>query len=110
MHESSRTTVGSRRRTWYRGGLVAGEIALSFLLLVGAGLLLKSFVLLRGVDLGFNDSRLLTMRITLPIAQYPTEAKAAVFFEQLATRVRTLPGVQSAGLVSWLPVAGQFWY
>src|SRR5690242_12351787 len=48
------------------------------------------------------------MRITLPIAQYPTEAKAAVFFEQLAIRVRTLPGVQSAGLVSWLPVAGQY--
>ena len=108
MHESGRTTFGSRRRTWYRSGLVAGEIALSFLLLIGAGLLLKSFVLLRGVDLGFNGSHLLTMRITLPIAQYPTEAKAAVFFEQLVARVRTLPGVQRAGLVSWLPVAGQY--
>ena len=108
MHETGRATLGSVRRTWYRSGLVSGEIALSFLLLIGAGLLLKSFVLLQTVDLGFNPSHLLTMRITLPIAQYPTDAKAAVFFEQLLARVRAVPGVQSAGLVSWLPVAGQY--
>lgn len=64
MHETGRTTFGSVRRMWYRSGLVSGEIALSFLLLIGAGLLLKSFVLLQNVDLGFNASHLLTMRIT----------------------------------------------
>jgi len=48
------------------------------------------------------------MRITLPIAQYPSDAKAAIFFEQLLTRARAVPGVQAAGLVSWLPAAGQY--
>jgi predicted permease len=108
MHETGRTTFGSVHRTWYRGALVSGEIALSCLLLIGAGLLLKSFVLLQSVDLGFNANHLLTMRMTLPIAQYPTDAKAAIFFEQLLTHVRAIPGVQAAGLVSWLPVAGQY--
>ena len=108
MQESGRATFGCVHRTWYRSGLAAGEIALSFVLLIGAGLLLKSFVLLENVDLGFNPSHLLTLRITLPIAQYPTEARAALFFEELLVRVRAIPGVQSAGLVSWLPVAGQY--
>jgi len=108
MRETSRTTSGSVRQMWYRNGLVSGEIALSFLLLIGAGLLLKSFVVLESVDVGFDTRNLLTMWITLPLAQYPTDAKAVVFFEQLLVRVRAVPGVQSAGLVSWLPVAGQY--
>jgi len=108
MHETGRTTYGSVRRARYQSGLVSVEIALSFLLLVGAGLLLKSFVLLQTVDLGFNPGNLLTMFLTLPTAQYPTNAKAATFFEQLLTRVRAIPGVQSAGFVSWLPAAGQY--
>lgn len=108
MRETGRTILGSVRRRWYRTALVSGEIALSFILLIGAGLLLKSFILLESVDLGFNPNDLLTMRITLPIARYATDAKAALFFEELLTRVRGLPGVQAAGLVSWLPVAGQY--
>jgi predicted permease len=108
IHETGRATFGSLRQRWYRSGLVSSEIALSFLLLIGAGLLLKSFVVLESVDVGFNSSNLLTMWITLPPAQYPTDAKAAVFFEELLPRVRAVPGVQSAGLVSWLPVAGQY--
>ncbi len=108
VHETGRTTFGSAHRRWYRSALVSGEIALSCLLLIGAGLLLKSFVLLQTVDLGFNASHLLTMRMTLPIAQYPTDTKAVIFFEQLLIRVRAIPGVQAAGLVSWLPVAGQY--
>ncbi len=108
MHETSRSTFESLRRAWYRRALVATEITLSFLLLAGTGLLLKSFILLQNVDLGFNPSNLLTMWITLPVAQYPTEAKAAAFFDQLLAGVREVPGVQSAGLVSWLPAAGQY--
>lgn len=108
MHETSRTTFGSLRRVWYRNALIMGEIALSFLLLTSAGLLLKSFVLLQNVNLGLNPINLLTMRMTLPLAQYPTDAKAAEFFDQLLARVREVPGVRSAGMVSWLPVAGQY--
>ncbi|MBV9302482.1 MAG: ABC transporter permease [Acidobacteriaceae bacterium] len=108
MHETGRTTFGSLRSTRYRSGLISVEIALSFLLLVSAGLLLKSFVRLQTVDLGFNPRNLLTMFVTLPTAQYPTNAKAATFFEQFLARVRAISGVQSAGLVSWLPAAGQY--
>lgn len=108
IHETGRTSFGSMRRRWHRNALVSAEIALSFLLLIGAGLLLKSLVLLQNVNVGFNTNQQLTMRITLPIAQYSTDAKAAAFFDQLLAHVRALPGIQRAGLVSWLPVAGQF--
>lgn len=108
IHEAGRSSVGSIRRLWHRNALVAAEIALSFLLLAGAGLLLKSFVLLQTVNVGFNPSHLLTMRLSLPEAKYPNEAAAANFFERLLDRVRATPGIQNAGLVSWLPVAGQF--
>lgn len=73
-----------------------------------SGTVTQKFCLLQNVDLGFNANHLLTMRITLPIAQYPSDAKAAIFFEQLLTRARAVPGVQAAGLVSWLPAAGQY--
>ena len=108
FHEGARSGFGSARRTRYRSALVTLEIAISFLLLVCAGLLLKSFVRLQNVELGFNPDRLLTMRITLPETSYPTPASAAAFFEQLLARTRALPGVESAGLVSWLPAAGQY--
>ena len=109
MHETSRTTFGSVRRVWYRSALIMEEIALSFLLLTSAGLLLKSFVLLQNVNLGFNRINLLTMRMTLPLAQYPTDAKAAEFFYQpLCSRARSTRLGQRTGMVSWLPVAGQY--
>ncbi len=88
-----------------RNALVVSEIALALILLVGTGLLLKSFSRLRAVNLGFHPDHVLTMEISLPDARYPDPQKAG-FFAQLLDRVRTLPGVQSAGAIGHLPLGG----
>jgi len=106
IHDSSRSATGSRRRKFLGDALVATEVALSLVLLVGSGLLLKSFARLRAVDPGFAPERLLTMRFSLPASQYKSGATRTVFFENLLARVRTLPGVTGAGMVTTLPVTG----
>jgi len=92
-----------------RGALVISEIALSLVLLAGAGLLLRSFRKLYGVDPGFRSDRILTMDIGLPSAKYPegTE-KPLVFYRELLARVNALPGVECAGAVNVLPLGTNF--
>ena len=90
-----------------RGMLVVGEIALSLVLLVGAGLLIRSFVGLVRVDPGFRSMNLLTLQLALPKSKYPDAPKAGQFFEQVLARVRTAPGVLAAGVTSSLPLSGQ---
>ncbi len=92
-------------RSRLRSVLVVSEIALAFILLIGTGLLLRSFSRLRAVNLGFRPDHVLTMEISLPDARYPDPQKAA-FFAQLLERVRSLPGVQSAGAIGHLPLGG----
>lgn len=107
IHDSGgRSATGSRRRKFLGAALVATEVALSLLLLIGSGLLLKSFARLRAVDPGFPPERLLTMRFSLPVSQYKNDVQRAAFYEDLTTRVRTLPGVTAAGMVTTLPVTG----
>jgi predicted permease len=89
-----------------RGLLVAAEIALAFVLMVGAGLLLRSFAKLTAVDPGFDASGVLTARISLPPARYEGVPDAAAFFTRLIDRVRAIPGVREAGLGSDLPWTG----
>ncbi len=93
----------------FRKALAIGEIALSLVLLAGAGLLLRSFSKLYGVDPGFRSDRLLTMDIGLPSAKYPegTE-KPLIFYRDLLARISALPGVECAGAVSVLPLGGNF--
>jgi len=88
-----------------RNALVVSEIALALILLVGTGLLLRSFSRLLEVNLGFQPDHVLTMEISLPDARYPDPQKAA-FFAQLLNRIRSLPGVQSAGAIGHLPLSG----
>ena len=107
LQESSRTTRGSHRRTTLRRSLLVIEVSLTVVLLAGAGLLLKSYQRMRGTDLGIPIENTLTMRLNLPDARYSEPEKQAIFFEQLITQVRALPGVDSAGLVSVAP--GQGW-
>ncbi|UCC71010.1 MAG: ABC transporter permease [Gemmatimonadota bacterium] len=90
--------------TRFRNGLVIVQVALSIILLVGAGLLLRSFVLLRGVDPGFESENVLTAEIGLPRAQYETGESRLQFFDELAERVRAIPGVRNVGLISRLPI------
>ncbi|HEY3130445.1 MAG TPA: ABC transporter permease [Acidobacteriota bacterium] len=95
---------GSQR---LRRTLITAEIALSLVLLVGAGLLLKSFANLQRVDAGFDPKGVLTMRISLPQPKYSKSEQISNFFRQLMDRVLKLPGVNSTGAVSALPLTGQ---
>jgi predicted permease len=89
-----------------RDVLVVAEVALALVLLVGAGLLIRSFWKLQQADPGFNPDRVLTASLSLPGARYGEPAKVAAFQKQLLERVMALPGVQSAGLTSDLPWTG----
>jgi putative ABC transport system permease protein len=94
-----------RRRfaTGPRGLLVAGQVALSLVLLVSAGLLLQTLAHLYRVDPGFPADHVLTMSVSLAPAQYDTDAKRASFYKQLVARVESLPGVEHAGVTFTLP-------
>jgi putative ABC transport system permease protein len=87
-----------------RSVLIAAEIALSLVLLVGAGLMMKSFVRLTKVDPGFNPDHLLVFNIGLPVSA--ERVRQSAFYEQVVGRLRAVPGVQTAGAVSRLPLAG----
>ncbi len=90
-----------------RSLLVVFESAIAVMLLIGAGLLIRSLVALQNVDPGFDPNNVLTMRIDLPRQKYDTPDKTSNFFEQLETRVAGLPGVEAVGLVTELPLSGQ---
>jgi putative ABC transport system permease protein len=100
--DSSATSRGGR----VRSALVVSEVGLALMLLVGAGLLIKSFVNLQRVDPGFNPKGVLRVDVTLPRTRYPERNQSAAFYKQLLDRVTALPGVQSAGAVSSLPLSG----
>jgi putative ABC transport system permease protein len=85
---------------------VVSEVALSLVLLIGSGLLLRSFVNLVGVNPGFNPENVLTANVGLPISRYPERQNQAAFFQQLVDRTRSLPGVESASAVYPLPLSG----
>jgi predicted permease len=104
LKEGGRGNSGGRRRL--RDALVITEVALALALLIGAGLLIRSFWKLQQTDPGFNPERVLTASISLPGARYGEEAKARAFQQQLLVRLATLPGVQSTGLTSDLPWTG----
>jgi putative ABC transport system permease protein len=94
---------GSQGRGRFRGLLVIAETALAMLLLIGSGLLLKSFLRLQSVDVGFNTHNLLTMNISLPPSHYSGKPQQAAFFRELTERVSTLPGVRTASVVGSPP-------
>lgn len=106
LQDSSRAIGGSLSRAGLRRILLTAEIALTVVLLVGAGLLFKSFLQLRSSDLGCLTDKVLTRKYYLPEKQYDTPAKAVAFHESLLERVRRLPGVLAAGLVSTPPGGG----
>ncbi|MBI3667084.1 MAG: ABC transporter permease, partial [Acidobacteria bacterium] len=99
-----RGAVGGFGRQRAHSLLIVSEMALSLVLLIGAGLLARSFARLLRVNPGFDPSHLLTARIDLPASRYPQEQQRAAFFEALLEQVGTLAGVESASLVSNLPL------
>jgi predicted permease len=98
------TAGGASQRV--RRALIVSEIALSLVLLAGAGLLIKSFLRLQQVDPGFNPDNVLTMRIALPQQRYQKPEQVANFYREVLARIRQLPGVEAAGAISALPLSG----
>jgi putative ABC transport system permease protein len=107
LKEGGRTQGRSRGRL--RNALVVGEVALALVLLVGTGLLIKSLVLLRGVNPGYNPEQVLTVGLSLPRATYKDDSDRARFAQQVLERVRALPGVRVAASSYPLPVYGMAW-
>ena len=105
LKEGGRSATGGRARNRVRSLLIVSEVALSLVLLVGAGLLIKSFLKLRNTDPGFNPENVLTASISLPSAQYSEDARIAQFYQQAIERVSQLPGVESAGAITPLPLS-----
>jgi predicted permease len=106
LQESSRTHSGGQGKARLRRALLSVEVGLTVVLLIAAGLLLKSYKTLRSVDLGCITQNVLTMHLALPDARYHAPLQKAQFFERLIAEVRRLPGVQKAGLVTVLPGEG----
>ena len=100
IREGARGTVAHRR---LNAALVAVQFALSLVLLIGAGLLLKSFQKLESVDLGFNPEQTLTMAATLPRLKYENEAKALAFYNGAIEQLKNSPGIKAVGLTTNLP-------
>src|SRR5262249_36052095 len=108
------TATDSRTRRRLRSALVVAEVALSLMLLIGAGLLLRSFAKATGVDPGFNPRGIVTMQLSLPPARYPDGASEVRFEQELRRRVAALPGVKSVAVSGSAPFfddnsMGGFW-
>jgi putative ABC transport system permease protein len=106
LKEGGKSIGGSPRVRRLRAAFVIAEIALSLVLLVGAGLMVKSLFRLQSVNPGFDADNVLTMRVILPGRKYSEEAQRIAFFKQAIERIETLPGVKAAGAVSFLPFTG----
>ncbi|HUF27821.1 MAG TPA: ABC transporter permease [Gemmatimonadaceae bacterium] len=106
LREGARGLTGGASGDRVRAALVVGEVALSFVLLAGAALLIQSFGRLSSVELGFDDGRTLTGYVLLPSSRYPDSTTRIAFFDRLTRRVASVPGVQGVALSSDLPVEG----
>ncbi len=108
LKEGGRGATGDRGSHAIRRMLVVAEIALALTLLTGAGLLIRSFARLQGVDPGFVPERLLTFNLALPQARYPSDTQQVALYDRLLPALSAVPGVQSAGLTSVLPFSGNW--
>ena len=106
LKEGGKDTRGGGGRQRVRSILIVSEIALSFVLLIGAGLMIKSFWRLMQVDPGFNPENTLTMVVTLPTTRYAEPGRQVAFFQQAVERVSNLPGVGAAGVTTDIPLFG----
>jgi predicted permease len=106
LHEASRSVGGGGARAALRKVLLTLEVGLTVILLIGSGLLLKSYERLRSADIGCLTQDVITMHLGLPDARYATPAQRARFYDTLLDRVRALPGVHAAGFVTSVPGQG----
>ncbi len=106
LKETGRGTSG---RHWLRSSLVVAEVATTLVLLIGAGLMIRSFYLLQKVNPGFSYDNLASFSVSLPEKKYVTQDQQAVFYSRLLENIRTLPGVESAAVASGLPLGNNGW-
>ncbi|HVS83938.1 MAG TPA: ABC transporter permease [Pyrinomonadaceae bacterium] len=106
LKEGGKNIGGGARSHRLRGAFVAAEIALAFVLLIGAGLLIKSFRRLQSVDPGFNANNVLTMTVSLPGWKYDSDRKTIDFFKRAANQLQALPDVEAVGAINTLPFNG----
>jgi len=104
LKEGGRSGSQGPRRNRVRSILVVSEITLSLVLLIGAGLMIKSFIRLSQVDPGFQTSNILTMRLSLPPADYQSLPKRRLLVQQVVSRLQAIPGVNAAAAISRLPL------
>jgi putative ABC transport system permease protein len=104
LKEGGRGSAGTRGRDWLRSALVAAEVAFAVLLLVGAGLLIRSAFELQRVRPGFDPKGVMTARLSLPLAKYPEPERVAATFERLAEEVARVPGARFAAIASSIPL------
>jgi len=109
LKESGRGTSGGARSGKFRSMLVITEVALALIMLVAAGLLMRSFVRLAAIDPGFKPKNILTMIVSLSGQNEFTGPKREAFYDQLLQKIEGLPGVQSASAINHLPLAGDVW-
>jgi predicted permease len=105
LRDGARGSTGGRGLSWIRGGLVVSEVALACVLLVCAGLLIRSFLRVLSVDLGFQPERAAAVRVD-PSERYSTQEKRNAYFDEVLRRVAAVPGVETAGLTDVLPLDG----
>ena len=106
LKEGGRSGGGALRARRWTGALMVAELALTLVLLAGAGFMMRSFLALYRMDLGIDTSQLLTMRLALANEKYPTPAHKAAFYDRIDERLAALAGVQSATIATNVPLGG----
>ena len=106
LKEGGRGNAGSRRAGWLSGTMVVVELALTLVLLVGAGLMVRSFITLYTVDLGMATEQLMTMRMALPSTKYPNAEKRMAFYDQLTPKLASIPGAEAVAVTTGVPGFG----
>ena len=106
LKDGGRTGGGRQKGQRMRNGLVVAEVALAIVLLIGAGLMMRSFKVLQRTDIGADPSNTLTFRIGLPDTLFPDKEMPRRFFDRLIPKLETIPGVESAGGTTTLPASG----
>src|SRR5215510_5459892 len=110
VHETLKETGrGTSGRNWLRSSLVVAEIATTLVLLIGAGLMIRSFYRLQKVNPGFSYEHLTSFSVSLPDKKYETQDQQAAFYDQLLENIRSLPGVESTAAASGLPLGNNGW-
>jgi predicted permease len=106
LKEGGRGSAGGRRARWLTSSMVVVELALTIVLLVGAGLMIRSFLKLYSMDIGAKTDQLLTMTVGLPEQKYPKPEQRRIFYDSLLTRLESVPGMHASAIASAIPFGG----